>query len=643
MLMAAAPLFAAKPVQGRSLSVLPPDWTLVPEQRRDATGTPRAMYGIRSATSSLPAELAARAFLQTELPLSGLSVDAQTLRTEHVAVVPGGAHVRFRQELSGVPVLDGDLVVSLNSGGQVVMLVNNTEPPPAVLDAVPALTPAEALERTRAALDAAGPPIGGEPSAVLFAWRSPENSWRLVYRVRMALETPAGDWEVLVDARTGEPLRTTDLFVHHTGASVAVHAGAYLFDPLSRARRLYGATGFTDNNDADTDSLTAARTPVVLDSLSVVDGQIRLSGPWCSVVDIESPAGPAWYGASDPAGFDVPRSNQLFEAVNAYHHVSTATRYIESLGFSIPALRSLRIDPHGFQGQDNSHYSPSGHWIGFGEGGVDDAEDADIIWHEYGHAVIFSLVPAWGGGESGALGEGISDYWAASASRTADTWLPSDYHYQWVFNWDGHNPFWAGRVLNDTRTYPFGPLPIHTAGQIVSSALMSIRGDLGRTVTDRLVLKALMYLGARATGPDFAMALIQADHDLYDGVHAHVLAYWLGTVKKFIDPAPWVLSVEEETGLPGVATLGRNYPNPFNPSTTIPFHLSTAGETRLTVFDAAGRRVEQLVNSALPAGDHTIRWDASGLASGAYFLRLDHTGHAGGTSASPVLRVLLLK
>ncbi len=226
--------------------------------------------------------------------------------------------------------------------------------------------------------------------------------------------------------------------------------------------------------------------------------------------------------------------------MNVYYHISTAYRHIEQLGFSIPSLRQIRLDPHGYYGQDNSHFSPSGNWISWGEGGVDDAEDADVIWHEYGHAIQFNLVPTWGGGESGALGEGFGDYWAASYSRSLGQWDESSYHHNWVFNWDGHNPFWSGRILNDPRTYPFASLPIHSAGQIWSAALMGIWGELGREVTDKLVLKSFMYLGSGATAPDNAHALIQADRDLYNGAHVQTLLYWLGTVKRFISPDAYI-------------------------------------------------------------------------------------------------------
>ena len=67
--------------------------------------------------------------------------------------------------------------------------------------------------------------------------------------------------------------------------------------------------------------------------------------------------------------------------------------------------------------QDNSWYTPNTKIITYGTGGVDDAEDAEVILHEYGHSIQDNQVPGFGSGaESGAMGEGFGDYWGASVS-----------------------------------------------------------------------------------------------------------------------------------------------------------------------------------------------------------------------------------
>lgn len=74
---------------------------------------------------------------------------------------------------------------------------------------------------------------------------------------------------------------------------------------------------------------------------------------------------------------------------------------------------------------------------------------------------------------------------------------------------------------------------------------------------------------------------------------------------------------------PSHTRLGSNYPNPFNPVTTIPFELSESGSITLRVFDINGRLVRILAQGNHSAGAHQVRFDAEGLASGVYFVRLE--------------------
>jgi len=68
--------------------------------------------------------------------------------------------------------------------------------------------------------------------------------------------------------------------------------------------------------------------------------------------------------------------------------------------------------------------------------------------------------------------------------------------------------------------------------------------------------------------------------------------------------------------------LFSNYPNPFNPSTTIAFQLAKASAIQLTIYDAGGRVVEQLANSIFPSGQHSLSFNAKNLSSGVYIYAL---------------------
>jgi hypothetical protein len=87
-----------------------------------------------------------------------------------------------------------------------------------------------------------------------------------------------------------------------------------------------------------------------------------------------------------------------------------------------------------------------------------------------------------------------------------------------------------------------------------------------------------------------------------------------------------VTGVDEPPVIPTTTELLQNFPNPFNPSTVIPFSLSGTANVRLEVFDLLGRRVGVLVDEILPAGHHRVEFQGRGLASGMYVYRLSAGG-----------------
>jgi PKD repeat protein len=99
----------------------------------------------------------------------------------------------------------------------------------------------------------------------------------------------------------------------------------------------------------------------------------------------------------------------------------------------------------------------------------------------------------------------------------------------------------------------------------------------------------------------------------------------------YIDEVEWRGSsgVSGE-GQPGVLAavrpeeyaLDQNYPNPFNPTTTLSFKLPEASQVELVVFNIVGQKVATLASGYFEAGEHSVKWDARGNASGVYFYRI---------------------
>jgi hypothetical protein len=97
--------------------------------------------------------------------------------------------------------------------------------------------------------------------------------------------------------------------------------------------------------------------------------------------------------------------------------------------------------------------------------------------------------------------------------------------------------------------------------------------------------------------------------------------------------------------VPKVFSLEQNFPNPFNPSTTIEFNLPVPAAVTLTIYDVSGRTVSELIRSDFPAGQYHYRFDAGNLSSGIYLYRISAASLDGGNSSifQQVKKLVLLK
>lgn len=93
---------------------------------------------------------------------------------------------------------------------------------------------------------------------------------------------------------------------------------------------------------------------------------------------------------------------------------------------------------------------------------------------------------------------------------------------------------------------------------------------------------------------------------------------------------------DERAELPTEFVLHGNYPNPFNPTTSIRFDLPERSEVQLVVFDVLGRQVTTVVDKTMVAGRHAVTWEAPLLPSGVYLYRLE-----AGTSTAQSGMILL--
>lgn len=103
------------------------------------------------------------------------------------------------------------------------------------------------------------------------------------------------------------------------------------------------------------------------------------------------------------------------------------------------------------------------------------------------------------------------------------------------------------------------------------------------------------------------------------GVSGGFTGSWNNAVNATITVSP-VSSVEET--VPSTFTLEQNFPNPFNPTTTIAYSIPASAHIELTIYDLSGRNVATLVDATQSAGSYHVTFNAEGLASGVYIARL---------------------
>lgn len=523
-------LFAQKPpTQNRHLEIIPDEIeaSYRTENLRVSreTGAPLALYRIDYPVEPAPPLEMAQQYLLENAQLLHLKNGISDLVHTSTRETPGGYHVRLQQYASGYPVYKAEIVVNINRRNMVTFVMNGYKPGVKLDRQTPALSAAAASQIAKNYMDIRGRLDYEKTELIVYHLKGKS---RLVYRVALApAEDTFGDWEILIDAFSGGIIKAADNAVYGDRSRNTASGWVFDPDPLTRARAVYGGQ-FADNNDNDTDSLTAQLAEVPLLDVTFSGGQYHLNGPYARIMDFEAPF-KGLFSQAD-SNFHYTRSPDAFEAANVYYHVDKSMRYInETLGFNLMPFQytgGVQVDPHGLNGDDNSHYIPSTGRIAWGEGGVDDAEDEDVILHELGHGIHDWLTNGSLSQVQG-LSEGCGDYWAASYNRSTGFWQPGDPQYYWVFQWDGHNPFWSGRITNYTAQYPGGLTgQIHTDGQIWSSTLMQIWDDIGREATDSNFLEALSMTSSSTNQEDAAQAFIQADINLYNGIHLTQIEYW---------------------------------------------------------------------------------------------------------------------
>jgi len=514
---------------------------------------------------------------------------------EHLQESPGGKHYSFHQQINGLEVYQSQVKVNTDGKGMMLSFFDNSVHDPTF--EFEKLKPVELLSHIKNFVGERNIATQKE-QWVLIEEKTLRNAYVL------EVEGAHGSWHQLI-ADNQNILYERDMNMYLAAPDTTVKGYVFLPDPLTTAGKTYGGI-YVDSNDINLPWLITERKQVNF-TADIDNGTFNLRNSFVRIADYDLPT--TANTTSNLPEFFFSRNQSGFEDVSIMYHISEMGKYVKQMGFNC-ANSLVDADGHAANGQDNSYfafnYNPTR--LYFGTGGVDDAEDADVCVHEYSHFLSYSASPNSNvGAQREALDEAFCDYNAASYSRAIN-----NFNWGWVYNWDGHNQYWIGRVVNSAKVYPTNlGSSIYRNGEIWSSMLMQLWSDIGKSVTDKLIFQT--HYGY-AQNIDFLAAanlLLQADQQFYNGAYYCPIAQRL--YERGLLPAGKTLCNvgidESEQQLPVYLIKKADG--------IIITSSETLWNTSIEIFDVNGKKVH---SSQL--NDGTMFIETSAFAKGIYMVRV---------------------
>ena len=438
-----------------------------------------------------------------------LKTDHTGINKKHLIESPHGVHLTFEQTWYDIPVYGSQIKVNSDKNGvphSVFIKTANTDNWPHVDELFEQDRPMPAYADNKNIQDL--------QKVIFYDNENPKGAYsykkiddkREIYK------------EIVTDQKTGKELFSRELrrFDHHDSL-VPVKAKAFMPNPISSADTTYGGV-YKNHDNRDTAALNNERKKVEMEVYRTSTDSLFLNGPHVRILDFSPPHNDPAYSLDST--FFYTRSQPWFEEVNTYYHIHDFRKHIDSLGFFGMSDEPVNVDARALSGSDRSYFEPENNRIFLGTGGVPDAEDADVVIHEYGHALSSYAAPGTlGGFQRSAIEEGLCDYYACSYARALQ---PN--RWEDLFNWDGHNEFWAGRtcVSDETLKDNFAGT-FYDMGEIWAAALMNIQQEIGRDTTDHLMTAMLFDLASNMNMNDGAKLFLQKDSLIYNAYHADII------------------------------------------------------------------------------------------------------------------------
>jgi uncharacterized protein (TIGR03437 family) len=538
-------------------------------------GLPKLMVregGVLSAPSTQEPEEIAKNFLRSHaslFPLSPPEVDQLRLLVKDAT--GGPTFLAFSETLDGIDVFDGQIKFTLSRTGEVVQVAAADVVPQLNLPTAPGLDAQAAVKAALTAIGAAAPaaleriadpngkaafrnPRGDRYSPItaeLFIFPVTASSARLAYRVYLEADE-AALYEILIDAQDGSLLYCHNRYLSEARGLV------WPISPMEGTRQetTFRTTAVVRTDPTDPGPWLSATGTVTTGNN--VDAYLDANGNDSpdATTDPNTQSGRA-YSAGQTFDFPFgdgttgqnPRLFQPAAVTNLFYFVNMAHDYYYSLGFTEVA-GNLQTDNYGRGGlgndavraeaeyggfTDNSDFGPTPDGtapimrIGLYTRGttsltddLDNDYNGQTVFHEYGHGVSNRLVGArtstscLDGAQSGAMGEGWSDYFAISNfNRPVYGAYPSQDPVKGLrrHSYEGY-PYYYEDLGNGTYGYE-----VHDDGEVWAATLWELRKSVGQTVADQLVMDGLKSTPCSPSMTNARDAILSADQARYSGSH----------------------------------------------------------------------------------------------------------------------------
>ena len=474
-------------------------------------GIPSHLCGILSVQIGEDPERIARKFLLDNFKLFKIKENLNDLTLIKKVDSLGGCHVLFQQFVDELPVYNAFTSVHMDKSNLLKKVDVCYYPDLNIEPWEKSILQEEAI---RIAIDFlnAEKRLSGKVSGELVIYPKKEKYYA-AWKITVPFINPIEEWHVFLDCKNGKILDILDVLLKATG-----RGRVFIPNPV---------VALGDSNlTAESEIPDRAYSTVVLKEL---DGSGYLRGTYVDTCSTPNRA------KEQDLTFYYKRNDPRFKEVMAYYHIDEAQRYIQSLGFTNICNRPINVNVHG-DFVDNSYYNSDTKELTFGKWYIDDAEDADIILHEYCHAILDEQVPGFGlNWNTCPIAEGFGDFFAACFFAE----INDGFNRECIGDWNG-----IGKIGNcvsrvdSKKHYPDDYLGIDSCdrdGEIWSAALWDIYLRMGgasrikakrlaaRDNAIRLIIESNFNLNINSKFEDAADAIIIADKNIYDGASEHLI------------------------------------------------------------------------------------------------------------------------